>query len=296
MQLSCADYSWPLLEHPHVIALIQALGLEGVDIGFFGNRSHLRPEVVRQDVRYWAGVVTERVERAGLKVADLFYQPWSDFARMAANHPDPQEQAESDELFHTVIEFALGVGAPGITMLPGLVLPGETPATSIEHSATKLRQRVQECGAVGLRLSVEGHLGSNVDSPAKLGDLVAQTPGLGLTLDYTHYISLGFTEDEIEPLQAHASHVQLRGAAPGRLQANYGDSTIDHFRLINGLRQRGYDGWIGFEYVWQDWMECNRSDNLSETIMLRDLVVAALRGEPYTPPPGAAVGPSPRDR
>ncbi len=288
MKLACADYTWPLLGHPQVVALIKALDLGGVDIGFFGNRSHIRPEQVRGQVDFWAGVTAERVNAAGLEVADLFYQPWTDFARMAANHPDPGEQAESDDLFAVALAFARGIGAPGMTMLPGLIFPGETASDSIAHSATKLRQRVEQCGEVGLGLSVEGHVGSNVDSPDRLGELVAKTPGLKLTLDYTHFIYLGYSEAEVAPLQVHARHVQLRGAAKGKLQANYGESEIDHYRLVTQLKERGYDGWLSFEYVWQDWLNCNLSENLSETILLRDLVRAALKGDPFRPPANAA--------
>ena len=34
-------------------------------------------------------------------------------------------------------------------------------------------------------------------------------------------------------------------------------------------------GWIGVEYIWIDWEHCNESDNVSETIQLRDRLLRA---------------------
>ena len=38
------------------------------------------------------------------------------------------------------------------------------------------------------------------------------------------------------------------------------------------MRQVGYSGYVGVEYVWIDWEHCNEVDNLSETILMRDLL------------------------
>ena len=44
--------------------------------------------------------------------------------------------------------------------------------------------------------------------------------------------------------------------------------------MLAAMKQAGYRGWIGVEYVWIDWEHCNESDNVSETIQLRDLLRA----------------------
>jgi sugar phosphate isomerase/epimerase len=283
MKLSCADFTWPLLPHDKVLALIHLLDLEGVDIGFFGNRSHIRPEVVREDVALWAGILGERLARTQVELADLYYQPWSDFPTMAPNNPDPKQQADSDALFETVLEFGRRLKTPGITMLPGVRFGDESDEVSIRRSAEKLKQRVDQAARLGMALSVEGHVGSNVDTPDRLARLVELTPGLTLTLDYTHYTFAGFKDSEIEPLIPHARHFQIRGAAKGKLQANFNESTIDHVRMMNKIKETGYDRWIGLEYVWVNWQDCNRSENVSETIQLRDQVRAVWAGHAYEP-------------
>ncbi len=49
MFLACADYTFPLLDHDAALSLISALGVRAVDIGFMGDRSHVRPEVALVD-------------------------------------------------------------------------------------------------------------------------------------------------------------------------------------------------------------------------------------------------------
>ena len=40
-KLACADFTFPLLPHAKVLDLIAMLGIKGVDIGLFEDRSHL---------------------------------------------------------------------------------------------------------------------------------------------------------------------------------------------------------------------------------------------------------------
>lgn len=294
MKFACADFTWPLLPHERVLALIRLLGVEGVDLALFGNRSHIRPEVVRADIPMWAGILKERIALFGLELADLFYQPWTDFETMAPNHPDPSRQQDSAALFHDMLELARRVGARGMTMLPGIRFGDESWETSIRRSAEALKWRVDAAAKHGVALSVEGHLGSNVDTPEKLGRLLELTPGLTLTLDYTHFTFAGIADDEIEPLLAHARHFHCRGAAPGHLQTTFQENTIDYRRVIRRMQELGYAGYFAIEYVWQDWQGCNRTENTCETIQFLDLARAELATQAVAAPitcfePGAGV-------
>lgn len=279
MKLACADFTWPLLPHDRVLAHIRMLDIEGLDLGVFGNRSHIRPEDIRADIPMWAGVLKERIAGADLELADLFYQPWTDFETMAPNNPDPAQREDGAALFRDMLELARRVEAPGITMLPGVRFGGESPEESIRRSAEALKPRVEAAARHSIALSVEGHLGSNVDTPAKLARLVELTPGLKLTLDYTHFTYQGIPDSEVEPLLAHARHFHCRGAARGQLQTSFADNTIDYGRVIARMREVGYEGYFAIEYVWQDWEGCNRSENTCETVLFRDFARAAMAGQ-----------------
>jgi sugar phosphate isomerase/epimerase len=264
VKLATADFSWPLLPHDRVLQLIRLLDLEAVDLGLFSGRSHVTPEMVRQDVPMWGGILKERLERSGLELADLFVQAAPTFEPLA--------------LFVDMLQLARRVGAPGMTLLPGVRFGEESWEASIRRSAEALRWRVEAAAEDGIALSVEGHVGSNVDTPEKLARLVELTPGLKLTLDYTHFTYAGIPDADVEPLLAHARHFHCRGAAKGKLQTPFAESTIDYRRVVERMGEIGYGGYFAIEYVWIDWEGCNRTENTCETALYRDFVRGVLAG------------------
>ena len=44
--------------------------------------------------------------------------------------------------------------------------------------------------------------------------------------------------------------------------------------MLRALNAADYRGWVGVEYVWQDWEHNNEVDNVSETILMRDFLLA----------------------
>jgi hypothetical protein len=54
-------------------------------------------------------------------------------------------------------------------------------------------------------------------------------------------------------------------------------NTTDFADLVKKLMSQAYSGWYAVEYVWIDWEHCNEVDNLSETILLRDLLLSIGR-------------------
>ena len=222
------------------------------------------------------------------ELADVFVQNALDFETMAPNNPDHRER----EAGHAAIpRYARVRGAPRGTRYDHLARArfGDEPwDDAITRSAEGLKARVDAAAAHGIQLSVEGHVGSCVDTPEKLARLIDLTPGLRLTLDYTHYAYAGIPDAEVEPLIPHARHFQARGARQGKLQAKFGDNSIDYRRILQRLQECGYAGYFSIEYVWTEWQSLNETENLCETILMRDFVRATLAGEPFTPPASRA--------
>jgi sugar phosphate isomerase/epimerase len=284
MPLSCGDHSFPVLPHEQTVELVKMLGFEAFDLAVMGNRSHVRPEVIRGDIPGWAGRLEERIRGRGLEIADVFCIPWTDFATMAPNNPDDAERERGAGLFRDMLELTVRLAAPGLTMVPGIDFPHETHDASLTRAAQELGRRAIAAHDAGVRFSVEPHVGSVCGTPADVARLVELAPELELTLDYTHYVSQGFAEAELEPLLPHARHFHARGGTAGRVQCALKDSTIDYGRAVEALLATGYDGALAVEYVWIDWERCNECDNVSETIILRDRLRAAIAGESWAYP------------
>jgi sugar phosphate isomerase/epimerase len=271
LKLACADFSFPLLTHDHALDVVAMLGFQGVDIGLFEGRSHLQPSDVSPRLAAAARDLSDRVQARGLAVADVFFQATS-FADRAANHPDAAERRRGRELFLAMLEFTLRCNAAHLTGLPGLHWEGESVETSLDRAAEELAWRAEQARQLGVTFSVEPHLGSLTPTPEAALRLLERTPGLTLTLDYCHFTYQGIADDAVEPLVAHASHFHARAASKGRLQAPLKENTIDYGRVLRACARVGYTGYLAVEYVWIDWERCNEVDNLSETILLRDLL------------------------
>jgi sugar phosphate isomerase/epimerase len=285
LKLGCADNTFRLVQPwESAVELIRLLDLDAVDVCLMGNRSHLRPEDVRDDLPACGRRIRDGLAASELELSDLFCIPWTDFERFAPNHPDADERTRSRALFQDMLELAALAGAPGMTLLPGIDWPGETHEESFGRAAAELAHRAEASRDRGVRFSVEPHLGSIAQDPAEARRLCEATPGLELTLDYSHFVYQGYAEPDIEPLARHARHVHARGARVGRMQTALADSTIDFERMVDVLRAVGYRGDIGLEYLWIAWEHLDECDTLSETLLLRDRLAAKLAGRPWSHP------------
>ena len=275
LKLATADYSFPKLRWEQALRLARDLEMRALDIGLFAGRTHLDPADVLSHVPQSAARVSTALRDNSLEIADVFGQPGQVFEENAVNHPDPAVRRNAAEFFHRILEFAIRCNAKHLTLLPGVHFDSETYEDSLKRCVEELSWRAQAAAKMGVVFSVEAHVGSIAPTPAQAKRLVESVPGLTLTLDYTHFTLQGFSDDDIEPLLASASHFHARGACKGKLQASVTENTIDYARVLRAMKRANYAGFVVLEYVWTEWMGCNQVDNLSETILLRDLVRSA---------------------
>jgi len=284
MKLACGDHSFPMLNHEATIDLIAGMGFEGFDLALMGNRSHIRPEHIRSDIASAAQTIGKSIRRRGLEISDVFCIPWTTFEVLAPNHPDEEERIASRKLFDDLLDFTLRIKGPGITMVPGIDFPTLGHDASLELAGQELQWRAAKATAEGLRFSVECHMGSVAASPDDVLKLLEYAPDLKLTLDYTHFIAPGYKQKDIDQLAPYAGHVQVRGGRVDAGQCSMKENTIDYESVVSVLADNRYQDFLAVEYVWIDWGGMNRCDNVSETILMRDRLLASLAGEKWVYP------------
>lgn len=285
--LSIAGSAFPLLDEDKAYDLAEMLGFTGWDVMAIKGMSQLDVDDIVADPAGTARRISEQVGARGLEVADVFAFPGVGFEPLAVNSVDASVRQDSRDWFLRILEFAARVNAPGITMLPGVVWNGVSHDDALARAAEELAWRVEQARVVGVQVSVEPSVQSVIDTPELTRRLLDATPGLTLTLDYSHFIADGFGDEDCEPLLPDARHVHARGATRGRIQASVEPESkmpqpnvIDFGRMAQALQRQGYQGYICCEYVWIDLLGSKNVDNLSETIMLRDQLNAALAAEP----------------
>jgi len=277
LQFACADFTFPLLPHDKVLSLVSMLDCEGIDIGLFSGRSHITAETEFQQINFRARLLKNKLEDLGLVASDVYLQLDTDLSLFAINHPEQTRRQYAREQFLRLVEYAVELGADHITTLPGMYFKDVENNESLQRAHEELQWRIAQVSGSGLSFGVEPHVGSPFTSPEDAAALINAVPRLTLTLDYTHFIRNGYTQEEVHPLLAHASHFHARGARKGQLQVSMTDNTIDYPTVVENLKKIDYKGWIGLEYIWINWEGCNQVDTLSETIRLRDIITAAYR-------------------
>lgn len=277
IRLSCNDYAWPGLSHRTVLAVIRDLGFEGVDIGLFADATHVTVESVVAGPERRALALRDEIESAGLFAADVFLTSSLQIERLTptSRFDDDVEQLRS--IFAATVAFTAELGAPGITLLPGVVADGQSVGDAIALAAEGLAPLVAMGAARSLGVSVEPHVGSCIESPEAAADLVAQCPGLTVTLDPSHFAYAGCSVERMTQLADCTRHVQIRPAGPGVMQAKVPDNEVDLAVLLSSLHDAGYDGWIASEFVWMAKWRCDEVDNTAESKRLRELLERLLK-------------------
>lgn len=276
IRYSCADFTFPLLAHNEALYLIKLLGFNAVDLGIFENRSHHYPSDIAKNPTEKGAELATTLNNIGLSASDVFLQTGKEPSIAATNAPDKMIRTKNRQLFLKMLDFTTRVGSTHMTGLPGVHHEGQSAEDDWNRACEETNWRLETAKAKGIVYSIEAHLGSILSDAENTLQFIGDCPGLTLTLDYGHFIHQGQSNESIHPLISHASHFHARGGARGELQTMVSENEIDFKTIISKLLELGYGKFICFEYVYNDWGDCNRTDNVSETILLRQLLDKAL--------------------
>lgn len=268
-KFSCADFTFPVLERSAALKLLKLLGFDYVDIGLFARSTHFSPIDLQAAPHSYTAQVLQDLNDAGLQASDVFVQIGVDPSERAANDPSSSIRAKNREVFSHALEFCVAARCNHLTGLPGVFHSAVTRETDLELAAEEAEWRRIECKRAGVQYAIEPHVGSICADVESTRAFLRKVKGLTLTLDYGHFVMAGESSARVHDLLPFASHIHVRGGAPEKLQTTVDENTIDFDGMLTGLTQLGFDGFLALEYVWVDWKGCNRTDNVSETILLR---------------------------
>ena len=275
---SCADFAFPLLTHNKALQLIKLLDFEAVDLGVFEDRSPIYPSQIARDPVGEGKRLQAELQQLGLTAADVFLQTGAEPPIAAVNDPDANIRAHNRDLFRKIIDFSNTLHCDHITGLPGVLHAGEPAERDWDIACEETRWRVATAKASQITYAVEAHVGSILPDAETTMTFLNDCPGLSLTLDYGHFIYQGQTTESVHPLLPFASHFHARGGAHGKLQTIVKENTIDYAHIVAAFKKTGYKGAVCMEYTYQDWEGCNRTDNVSETLLLRDQLHQLFKG------------------
>lgn len=275
LRFSCADYTFPVLERSVALRLIKLLGINHVDIGLFARSSHFSPMELQASPKKYTTQLLHELDETELSVSDVFVQIGVHPSQCAANDPSPLVRDKNRDVFARALEFCVALGCGHLTGLPGVFHAEASRDGDLELAAEEAVRRAKDCASAGVHYAIEPHLDSICENVDGTRAFLNASRGLTLTLDYGHFITSGETSERVHSLLPFASHVHVRGGAIGRLQTSVDENTIDFPGVVARLQELEYGGFLALEYVWVDWKGCNRTDNVSETVLLRRALESA---------------------
>jgi len=261
LKLACSDFTYPDLPHDQALRLISMLGIKGVDIGLFEDRSHLWPSREFKSVRGSARRLKKRLDSHGLVAADIFLQLALDYESRAVNHPSPHRRRHARDAFLKALDYTAECSCKHLTALPGAHFATESRRDSLARAADELAWRVERALAYRIIFAIEPHTGSFADTPKRAQQLVREVPGLTLTLDYAHMYPRGYSDAQIEVLIQHSSHFHARFVNNRSGTCGLEDNTLNWKRVFRVMERAGYRGWIELEYG---------GNNITDTVAFRD--------------------------
>lgn len=245
------------------------LGFELVDVGLFvGDAGELTA-----DTGTLAAGISASLHAHGLRPADLFVTVGATVEEIAPNQRERPRRLESRDAFVAAARIAAEIGAPGVTILPGVTW-AENPARAWDACVEELAWRVDEASRVGVELRIEAHLGSIAPVPELVTKLCDEVPGLWLTFDVSHFHAQSVTLDRALTLAPLVRHMHVRASREGAVQVRWRDNEMDLATVLARLEQTGYAGAFCVEYVPMEKWRCDEMDVVTETLATRAALAA----------------------
>jgi sugar phosphate isomerase/epimerase len=204
------------------LRVIAELEFSKFDVAVHEHGKHLRPSEVAADVTHAAN--------------RLRFGPGLMPAAFSVEIDAPTEE-EATRQFRAVCRLAR------ISAVPVLTLRAAVAGTALEQEAERLAGLVKLAEADGIQATVATLTGTLTEDPDTAVALCRQVPGLGLTLDPSHYLAgphQGKNYDQVFPYVRHV-HLRDTGKGPNQFQVRVGQGLVEYGRVVTHLARHGYD-------------------------------------------------------
>ncbi len=148
----------------------------------------------------------------------------------------PLEEKELSRRFESICRLAKNL------TVAVLAMPAAPVGTSLEEEIRRLSQLASIALKEGLVLTLLTHGETVTADPAAAVALCQAVPGLGLTLDPSHYINgphAGSGFDELFPFVQNV-HFRDTSRKEGEFQVRVGQGQVEYGKIINMLERGGY--------------------------------------------------------
>jgi sugar phosphate isomerase/epimerase len=222
MFIACSTLCFARMPLEQALRLMAELEFSKVDVAIHEDGQHLKPSEVVQDITQAALRI-----RIGPSLTPAAFNV--EFA------------TTDDEQYLTQLKAICKLARA--TNVSLLCIPAGSSGAGLDAEVKRLRPLVHMVETEGLVLTVPTRIGTVTEIPGAARELCERVPGLGLTLDPSHYVNgphQGESYDEVFPFVRHV-HLRDSGKAPGKFQVRVGQGEIEYGRIISQLQRLRYD-------------------------------------------------------
>lgn len=154
-----------------------------------------------------------------------------------------------------------------------ITLPAGLLGTPFNEEIDRLRQRLATANAAGMRVSLKTQNGHLTEDPQTAVELCQAVPGLGLTLDLSHFHCGRYASKSHDQVYPYVCHTHLRDTSATQLQVPVGLGEIDYARMISQLRRYNYNRVLSVELIPELLGDLDRGLELRKLRMLLDTLL-----------------------
>jgi sugar phosphate isomerase/epimerase len=217
--VACSSLCFGRFSLNEALYAISELQFHKVDLALHESGPHLKPSDVLADVNRAANL---------LRKSNLAY---------AAFHVEID--AATPEKFQETLKAVCRLGR--LLSVPLVNIPAAANGSDLPAEVTRLNGLCRLARAEGVMLTVETHSKSLTSDPKVAAELCREVPGLGLTLDPSHYLINQHSQEAYDDLFPFVRHVRLRDTTPDRLQVRVGQGQLEYGRIISQLSREQYE-------------------------------------------------------
>jgi sugar phosphate isomerase/epimerase len=217
--VACSSLCFGRYPLAHALHTISELNFHKVDLALHESGPHLKPSEVQADINRVAQM---------LRKANVAYAAF----HVEIDAPDPDRYSEA-------LRAVCRLGR--LLAVPVVNIPAAPAGSDFAAEVNRLTGLTRVAEAEGVILTVETHSKALTADPARAAELCRRVPGLGLTLDPSHYVVGAHPQQDYDDLFPHVRHVRLRDTAPDRLQVRVGQGQVEYGRIVSQLSRQRYE-------------------------------------------------------
>jgi sugar phosphate isomerase/epimerase len=220
--VACSTLCFGRYPLERALRIIGELEFSKLDVAIHEKGPHLRPSEVAADV----ALAAQRI-RIGPSLTPAAFS-------VEIEADDPTEYLRQ---LRAICRLAR------MSTVSVITVPAGPSSAGIAAEVQRLTPILHLAQAEGMVLTVPTHIGSITETPDAAVELCERLPGLGLTLDPSHFITgpnQGKTYEQVFPYVRHV-HLRDTGRGADQFQVRVGQGEVEYGRVISQLCRQQYD-------------------------------------------------------